>query len=112
MEEKQVLRVGDQAIGTRQAKEEFVFSTLRVRGVHGLIQICWAQVLSWHLGDLPETGSWGWMGTAPLCAPSLSPAVPTAVLICMSGKAVLRKKKTLRVWRCQRSLLFDSVKLN
>lgn len=43
MEGKAVLSgmlVGDQANGTQQAKEEFGFSRLCIRGVHGLMQIC------------------------------------------------------------------------
>lgn len=42
-EGKEVLRgilVGDQANGTKQSKEELIFSRLCIRGVHGLTQIC------------------------------------------------------------------------
>lgn len=48
MEGKDVLRgvlVGDQANGTQWAEEEFILSTLCIRGVHGPIQICCALVL-------------------------------------------------------------------
>lgn len=104
MEGKDVLRgvlVGDQANGTQWAKEEFILSTLCIRGVHGPIQICCALVLvasqvpvcsigmsgiSQKLGD----GA-GW-GQPVSVLPPLSLAVLIAVLICMSGKALLEKK--------------------
>lgn len=62
MEGKEVLSgmlVGDQANGTQQAKEEFGFSRLCIRGVHGLMQICWVLVPVASQVPVRSTGTLG-----------------------------------------------------